>query len=367
SPQAYARVHADYEARLDAVADKLSSHRDLLSAERAKLQEKLDDLDEEIQQHQDDRSEIELRAHVGELTAAALTEALRVADTEIDRLTARRGAIQKDLTRIVDFFAAADGGGSAPPATPAKPRTQAGFDELSFLHSVVGSEGQPKPTTSQEMKAVKAPAAESPPPLRPVEVPPTPPAEVPPPPVEVPAPRPTPAPEPPVPAPTPAPEPTPTPTPAPTPTATPEPTPTPEPSPRVSVEKPIAAEASVQADGVVEKAADMPETPKAPQRPSIAMQMSAMTFEPDVKPVPARDSMGIIKTGDALPPSILSDLRPAGEGEKPFAANVASNNPLSLTSSGPSDLKTLKCRECGTMNDPSEWYCEKCGAELSAM
>ncbi|HXF94528.1 MAG TPA: hypothetical protein VNI61_00360, partial [Gemmatimonadales bacterium] len=29
--------------------------------------------------------------------------------------------------------------------------------------------------------------------------------------------------------------------------------------------------------------------------------------------------------------------------------------------------KTLKCRECGTMNLPTEWYCEECGAELAAL
>ena len=29
--------------------------------------------------------------------------------------------------------------------------------------------------------------------------------------------------------------------------------------------------------------------------------------------------------------------------------------------------KTLKCVECGTMNLPTEWYCERCGAELAAL
>ncbi|MGH7590337.1 MAG: zinc finger Ran-binding domain-containing protein, partial [Gemmatimonadales bacterium] len=29
--------------------------------------------------------------------------------------------------------------------------------------------------------------------------------------------------------------------------------------------------------------------------------------------------------------------------------------------------KTLKCAECGTMNRPTEWYCERCGAELAAL
>jgi hypothetical protein len=29
--------------------------------------------------------------------------------------------------------------------------------------------------------------------------------------------------------------------------------------------------------------------------------------------------------------------------------------------------KTLKCGDCGTMNRPTEWYCERCGAELAAL
>jgi hypothetical protein len=31
------------------------------------------------------------------------------------------------------------------------------------------------------------------------------------------------------------------------------------------------------------------------------------------------------------------------------------------------DPKPLKCRDCGTMNLPTEWYCEQCGAELAAV
>jgi hypothetical protein len=29
--------------------------------------------------------------------------------------------------------------------------------------------------------------------------------------------------------------------------------------------------------------------------------------------------------------------------------------------------KTLKCGECGTLNRPTEWYCERCGAELAGI
>lgn len=33
--------------------------------------------------------------------------------------------------------------------------------------------------------------------------------------------------------------------------------------------------------------------------------------------------------------------------------------------SGATAQRTLKCGECGTMNRPTEWYCERCGAELA--
>ena len=55
-------------------------------------------------------------------------------------------------------------------------------------------------------------------------------------------------------------------------------------------------------------------------------------------------------------------------GEPPFAANVASNTPIVLrTVTAAEQSKTLKCGECGTMNYPTEWYCERCGAELAAL
>jgi hypothetical protein len=32
-----------------------------------------------------------------------------------------------------------------------------------------------------------------------------------------------------------------------------------------------------------------------------------------------------------------------------------------------SSKKTVKCTDCGTLNLPTEWYCEMCGAELTAL
>src|SRR3954470_10554857 len=109
----YERVHADYEMRLDAVVARLATHRDELTKQQTDLKDKLADIEEEIQLHEESRSETELRAHVGELTAAALTEALRIVNTELDRLAAQRKRLETELGRIEDFFTAAEGSGSA--------------------------------------------------------------------------------------------------------------------------------------------------------------------------------------------------------------------------------------------------------------
>ena len=34
---------------------------------------------------------------------------------------------------------------------------------------------------------------------------------------------------------------------------------------------------------------------------------------------------------------------------------------------GPAASRTVRCAECGAMNKPMEWYCEKCGAELTVV
>jgi hypothetical protein len=69
--------------------------------------------------------------------------------------------------------------------------------------------------------------------------------------------------------------------------------------------------------------------------------------------------------GDA--DSLLKGVGQPKPGNKtnPLAANVTESNPIVLRSQGgPERHKTLKCQECGTMNYPTEWYCERCGAEL---
>lgn len=53
--------------------------------------------------------------------------------------------------------------------------------------------------------------------------------------------------------------------------------------------------------------------------------------------------------------------------DSPMAANVSGNHPVVIKDKPAEGAKTLKCSECGTMNYPTEWYCERCGAELASL
>ena len=88
----------------------------------------------------------------------------------------------------------------------------------------------------------------------------------------------------------------------------------------------------------------------------------------------AAPARGGAKQGDAF--DELAFLRSVTEDEshgpapgRAGAAARAVEEPVkedSVPRTGKS-AKSLKCKECGTMNLPTEWYCERCGAELAAL
>lgn len=64
--------------------------------------------------------------------------------------------------------------------------------------------------------------------------------------------------------------------------------------------------------------------------------------------------------------------KPAAVKEGPPAAAEPATAPAAepaeaVKPKDTSGAKTLKCAECGTMNRATEWYCERCGAELAAL
>jgi hypothetical protein len=76
-------------------------------------------------------------------------------------------------------------------------------------------------------------------------------------------------------------------------------------------------------------------------------------LDPEPKPQPAGDELAFLKSVTEEP------RRPAPKGEPPAAAAVSGDKGTGA--------RTLRCGECGAMNRPTEWYCEKCGAELAAL
>src|SRR5258708_2905205 len=78
--------------------------------------------------------------------------------------------------------------------------------------------------------------------------------------------------------------------------------------------------------------------------------------------------------GAAAPQDELAFLRSVTiDAASPAAGGRGAPNPAGFTAgeredrAGQTATKTLKCGECGSMNRPTEWYCERCGAELAAL
>jgi hypothetical protein len=57
----------------------------------------------------------------------------------------------------------------------------------------------------------------------------------------------------------------------------------------------------------------------------------------------------------------------ARAASSPLSMNVSGDNPIIFKDKMTETAKTLKCAECGAMNYPTEWYCERCGAELASL
>jgi hypothetical protein len=86
-------------------------------------------------------------------------------------------------------------------------------------------------------------------------------------------------------------------------------------------------------------------------------------------PAPLEDPLRSSSLDYLQPPALHTSRRTTTE--ESAAVRVPSLTPDSMASffkDVPTEqVKTLKCQECGTMNYPTEWYCERCGGELAAM
>ena len=76
------------------------------------------------------------------------------------------------------------------------------------------------------------------------------------------------------------------------------------------------------------------------------------------------DELAFLKSVTDDEQNAPSPRRASGAQFQPIEPDTTPVVPENADTDG---VKTLKCRECGTMNLATEWYCESCGAELAAM
>jgi hypothetical protein len=108
-----------------------------------------------------------------------------------------------------------------------------------------------------------------------------------------------------------------------------------------------------------------------PQRPA-PRQQPPRVREHDHAGAPV-DELAFLKSvadEEAKPaaPRRPSNPGPSGTAQGTRAVETAPAPPSPGGKPGaPGVAKTLKCGECGTLNRPTEWYCERCGAELAGV
>lgn len=334
----FVRLRDEYLTKLTDAQVRAAAEAELVSGGLEEDEAAVAEIESRLAALTEERVEGELRAAVGEYDPkewqkklTALTAGISMAEKERDA----RVAVYEQARALLaeargtalpprrETPGSASTGGSEPAATPASPAASktrpttmsAGpnFDELAFLKSVVGRPSTPETPALRSSKPVDASTI---PPERP--------------------PRATPAPS----------------------TGGTRKTPAP----------------ITEGPSVKPPASSGGEGPSA--KPPAARREETRAAEP-APPAP-RPTAGLPLLED--PTETVP--APAPTPEEPPAASEASSAPVpapDLDAEPPSNplgaptprtsqaIKTLKCAECGSMNYPTEWYCERCGGELAAL
>jgi hypothetical protein len=290
SKHVFDKVRMDYEGRLRRVQDELAAHRHAIQEERASLSSRLALLEADEQLRRDERAELELRLHVGEIEGAAADSAFRTVDESLEHIVGEKDGLAKrigDLDTLLEPKASSRESAARATAGDVE-TTPVSMDPIAESSSESIVEGSSEPTSASAEAHAEA-LAEAP--------------------AEAPA--------------------------------------------------EAAAEAPAEAAGVDR---DPRHTPGG--------TFDELAFLTDLVGDGTRSSKPVARE-DAGTESLLSGLDDATQrrrGEPPLGSNVPGHTPIAIRVSGAIEqVKTLKCTECGAMNYPTEWYCERCGAELAAL
>ncbi|HTE47032.1 MAG TPA: hypothetical protein VK636_17425 [Gemmatimonadaceae bacterium] len=280
----FERVQADYRSRLNRVDEQLESHRQAIEEERASVQSRLSLCQAEEQMARDERAELELRAHVGELSGESADESFRTVDEMLEHLVAEGGGLTARIAELDALLEirSSSGATSAPVATDvqadgsAESTADARAEEMAHAATLSDEPHADHPSGA----AIASPKSDEP--IRPS-------------------------------------------------------------FDELAFLNTVVGPEDHDAHG-----------------PRGAAQTRAAEHR--------RDS-GVVRN-ERPAESLLASLTESGRdpgAEAPLAANVTANQPIVLKGGAMEGSKTLKCGECGSMNYPTEWYCERCGAELAAL
>jgi hypothetical protein len=313
----YDRVHGDYSTRLRQVLQRIAGRTGELRSQIEALEARLTIIEREHSELRDERAEAELRHQVGEYSPEQWAEISAHTDEAISRAREQRQEVSGEIAQLREILMAATG-------------TDAGAGERPS--SAVVTDDSPQPESAAEPgEAAASHAAASPtqtaPALESREADPV------------------------------------------TESAAPE---------------MQASQPREESQRDVQREADRPSAAQpavsdreAPPVPPVA--------EPSSPPSPARrgsgfDDLAFVsslitpeqrKTPAAPTPAISLDHPPVdtpGRTERVTGRPSGPETPASFMKNVRGEaIKTLKCQECGTLNYPTEWYCERCGGELAAL
>ena len=297
------RVRGDYGERLNKVLDTLSGRATDLQATAGTLAEKVAELYASETTLRDERAEAELRAAVGEFTLEHAREVMQRCDEAISTLGSERATVGAELGRVQEILAVA-----VRPPTP--PAGEAPIVPIESLAPPPGAAPAPAPVEAAPAR-VRTPVAAAP--------------------------------------------------------AKPSPAPAPS-----------SFDELAFLNSVVDKPASAPRptTPVQAPPPSPEPRAQAMHAAPPARvamhdhvdsDVPATAGLAPSRRTAAPTPVLTSTPLVEKEGMDANSNLTPGSIPAFLKDMPTEQIKTLKCQECGTMNYPTEWYCERCGGELAAM
>ncbi|QJR35177.1 hypothetical protein [Gemmatimonas groenlandica] len=332
------RVHGDYVARRDAVMAQLREHVGSLSSHGDELDGRLSTLEAELATLEDERVEAMLRTAVGEYDDDRWETVRQDVETKIASLGEQRGALLTEIDEIRTLLSSA----SSEPLVAAveAPAEDVTIDEAVEAVETVEMDSVRPLFATGDLAAIEPPVSLEVEPFADVDV-----------------------------------------AFGGTPdvmsdvrlvTEMPELVPTTSPT-----SQPTADQSSTEFDDALAMFADSTGTPD----PTFTRSLEGIEVELDVHGATSMSAPSApqANTATATPANsapvdagdVFDDLAflrsvidPTPAGSSPGVSSVPTAVPTAAASNEP--LKTLRCTECGTMNLPTEWYCERCGGELAA-